>query len=190
MKGKTMKNTLILSLLLLHSAAGALSDLMNRLRNRTEGITNNDNDDPDVSVFIGYKKLAGASKDENDPSKGSLFKRFDMTKIRLKLRYRLSDSVSAIVKLSQIDEIKADPNIQYVEIDPIVYPSGESLLYGLEMIQFDDFSIPAADIQKMTSSCSDPNSFKIGVSIVTPMVLISIISDLTDYIFILMVYGM
>jgi hypothetical protein len=156
------------------------SDIMNRLRSRTQKDNTNDesendidNDDPDVSVFIGYKRSSltndtgtGDSIVGEDMLNKPFFAGLDLSKIRLRSRYRLSDSISATIKKSQIESMMKDnPNIEYIEIDPIVHPDGETLLYGMDMIQAGSLlSIPNTINNTFTSSCNDPNSFKIGVS--------------------------
>ena len=129
--------------------------------NTSNNSTGDDNDDEEVSVFIGYKNSSDFSASSFGLRGGSTL----LDRIaNIRSRYKSTNAISAVIKKSQLQTLQQNnPEIDYIEIDPIVYPYGEARLYGYSMVQADSLIIP--NVPSTTSSvCSDPNSFKIGVS--------------------------
>jgi len=106
--------------------------------------------DEEVSVIIGVRNGSGFASVSNRTSA------FHTTKLKK------IGAISAKVKKSELEALYNDPNIAFVERDGKYYPSGEAVLYGLEMIQAFSPLIPKTS-DSVSSSCSDPNSFKIGI---------------------------
>ena len=107
--------------------------------------------DEEVKVIIGVK---------NDSGVASVSKR---AKELHTAKLKKIGAVSAKVKKSELAALKDDPGIDFVETDGMYYPDAEAVLYGLEMVQALTASIPKVS-DSVTASCSDPDSFKIGVS--------------------------
>jgi hypothetical protein len=81
----------------------------------------------------------------------------------MRTRFKRVNAVSAIVTQSQMDALMSDPGILYVEEDGVVYPDGEAVLYGLQMVQAYSSVVPTKNVTS-TAACNDPASFKIAVS--------------------------
>ena len=79
-------------------------------------------------------------------------------------RFQRVNAVSAIVSRSVYNLLKDNEHILYVEEDYVVYPYAEANLYGLKMVQAESSAISSNNVTS-TAACSDPNSFKIGVSL-------------------------
>ena len=78
-------------------------------------------------------------------------------------RFKRINAVSAVVSQWEWDQLKRNPNILYVQEDGMIYPNGEAMLYGLDMVQAASSLIPSNSATS-TAACNDPKSFKIGVS--------------------------
>lgn len=80
-------------------------------------------------------------------------------------KFKRINALSALVSQDELDELKRDPNIAYIEDDPMVYPdSGEAALYGLQMVQaYAPFTGTSKQNLTVTAACNNPSSFKIGV---------------------------
>jgi len=104
----------------------------------------------EVKVIIGVKNDSGVASVSQHANE------YHTTKLKK------IGAVSAKVKKSQLGALKDDPNIEFVETDGMYYPDGEAVLYGMEMIQAFTPAIPKI-LDSVSSSCSDPGSFKIGI---------------------------
>ena len=62
---------------------------------------------------------------------------------RVRARFRRISAVSAVVTRSELEELRNDPDVSYVEEDPEVFPDAEAVLYGLEMVQAVPTIIPS-----------------------------------------------
>ena len=104
----------------------------------------------EVKVIVGVKNEAGMA------SVSKRAKEYHTTKLKK------IDAVSAKMKKSELNALIQDPGIDFVEMDSMYYPDGEAVLYGMEMIQAFTPQIPKIS-DSVIASCSDPNSFKIGI---------------------------
>lgn len=109
-----------------------------------------DDENEEVKVIIGVKNDSGVASISQRANE------YQTTKLKK------IGAVSAKVKKSQLGALKADPNIEFVEPDSMYYPDGEAVLYGMEMVQAFTPTIPKI-LDSVPSSCSDPDSFKIGI---------------------------
>lgn len=125
-----------------------LNDIWNAIKNIYDAV---DNDDEEVRVIIGYR---------NDTIKRDRLISKILSKIQS--QFDSADAFAAVMKRSDLLALKNDPDIDYIEEDVMVYPDGETKLYGLDMVQATSLLIPA--VPGATSACNDPSSFKIGVS--------------------------
>ena len=99
----------------------------------------------------------------NDGSDGVLENIFSRFSTFVRPKFKRIHAISALVSRDELDELKQDPNILYIEEDPMVYPdSTEASLYGLQMVQA-YAPIPSKQNVTMTAACNNPESFKIGI---------------------------
>lgn len=106
--------------------------------------------DEEVDVIIGVKNDLGAA------TVSQRAREFHTNKLKK------IGAISAKVNRSELAALYEDPDIEFVERDGIYYPDGEAVLYGLEMVQAMTPLIPKTT-SNVSSSCRDPNSFKIGI---------------------------
>lgn len=108
--------------------------------------------DDEINVIIGFKNDNGLQVIS------SLAK-------RIHNKFQRVNAVSAIVSRSVYNLLNENVHILYLEEDSVVYPYAEANLYGLNMVQAESSAIPLNNVS-FTAACSDPNSFKIGVSVI------------------------
>ena len=126
---------------------------INLLRRRLQPPRGRKNQDELFPVIIGV----------NDGSDGVLENIFSRFSTFVRPRFKRINALSALVSQDELYELQQDPDILYIEDDPMVYPdSGEATLYGLRMVQA---FAPIISKQNFTgtAACNDPNSFKIGI---------------------------
>ena len=140
-----------------HNTAIARADhgKVNSLRRRLHSLRGRKNQEEFYPVIIGVH-------DGSDELLENIFSRLS-TFVRPK--FKRINALSALVSQDELYELRQDPNIMYIEDDPMVYPdSGEATLYGLQMVQA---FVPIPSKQNFTgtstAACNNPNSFKIGI---------------------------
>jgi hypothetical protein len=82
---------------------------------------------------------------------------------RLGSRFKNINAISASFSRSNLKLLEMIPGIEYIEEDGMVYPDGEAELYGLDLVQAESPLISSVPVTAV-SACSDPDSFKVGVS--------------------------
>lgn len=113
------------------------------------------NEEDPISVIIGMKaedrqRLVSKIADRLRP--GRVFKRIN--------------AMSIDVTPSELEVLRQDPDVLYVEEDALVYPDAEAILYGQEMIQAQIDVLYGANLTvPLSAACNNPKSFKIGVRI-------------------------
>ena len=123
------------------------------LRRRLQPIRGRKDQEELVPVIIGV----------NDGSDGVLEKLFPRLSTLVRQKFKRINAWSAFVSQDELNELKEDPNILYVEEDPMVYPdSDEAPLYGLQMVQAFASTVLKQNYN-VTAACNDPKSFKIGI---------------------------
>lgn len=114
------------------------------------------NDEELISVIVGMSS-SGRPK---------LLSRFAELLRPGKVFHRIN-AMSLDVTWSELETLKSDSDVLYVEEDAFVYPDAEALLYGQEMIQAQSPLLQSRNITvPSTAACNDPGSFKIGVRFV------------------------
>jgi hypothetical protein len=99
----------------------------------------------------------------NDGSDGVLESMFPRLSSFVRPKFKRINAISALLSREELYALEQDPNIMYIEDDPIVYPdSSEAALYGLRMVQA---FAPIISKQNFTgtAACNNPSSFKIGI---------------------------
>jgi 5S rRNA maturation endonuclease (ribonuclease M5) len=107
-----------------------------------------------------YPVIIGVNNDNDGTIIQSMISR--LAKV-VRRKFKRINAFSAVVTRSELNELKENPNILYIEEDTMVYPnSDEATLYGLQMVQA---FAPIISKQNLTSTaaCNDPKSFKIGI---------------------------
>jgi hypothetical protein len=105
----------------------------------------------DVNVIIGYKN--------GSTGLGSIA---SFTK-KLNPKFKSISAVPAVVSKARLAELQSDPSVLYVEEDAWVYPNGEAIPFGLDMVQAESTIIPKSVVSGSSNACSSPSSFKIGI---------------------------
>ena len=99
----------------------------------------------------------------DDSSDGVLDKIYSRLTTFVRPKFNRINALSALVSRDELYELEQDPNVQYIEDDPMVYPdSSETTLYGLRMVQAFAPIISKKNFTG-TAACNNPNSFKIGI---------------------------
>jgi hypothetical protein len=110
-----------------------------------------------ISVIVGMKdddrpRLVSRIAERIRP--GKLFKRIS--------------AMSMEVTLSELEVLRQDPDVLYVELDGIVLPDAEVMDYGQSLIQARSAAFHAANLTVPSSAaCNNPKSFKIGVRLLS-----------------------
>jgi hypothetical protein len=98
-----------------------------------------------------------------DGSDGVLENIFSRLSSLVRPKFKRINALSALLSREELDELKQDANVLYIEDDPMVYPdSGEASLYGLQMVQALAPIVSKQNIT-VTAACNNPSSFKIGI---------------------------
>lgn len=127
-----------------------LSVVSSRRLNEGSGRENNSNDEG-LHLIVRTRSNAVGDQLRNWSKSVRTFKRIH--------------SVSAVITKENLEELLLDPDVLHIEEDGLVFPDAEdATLYSMHMIQTDNV-VPKMNTSMSTSSaCSDPDSFKIGVS--------------------------
>jgi serine protease len=71
---------------------------------------------------------------------------------------------SMFMPCASVEELRSNPDIDYVEEDGLVASDAETVPFGISMVLGDSSIIPAPKTRASASSaCNDPNSFKVAI---------------------------
>jgi hypothetical protein len=133
------------------NAAGSLTKVHPELANRILAL----HQDESLHVIIGFRNAAGrdkiiASKQQNS----SLYREFSTIA-----------AVATTISVGSLNDYDLDDNIAFIEPDLIVTSASQAIPSSILKMQGPPgYYVEAATITAPTSgSCSDPNSFKIGI---------------------------
>jgi Peptidase inhibitor I9 len=117
----------------------------------------NEEEDDRISVIVGMKT----------DDRARLVSRIAERIIRPGKLFKRISAMSIEVTRSELESLRQDPDVLYVEEDGMVYPDAEAVDYGQTMIQAQSDVFNAAKlIVPSSAACNNPASFKVGVRIV------------------------